>query len=61
MRMLQRRIIHEIAEVVLPARITRSNPRGVKRKMSGYKLRSRSTQKTMALKIRTIQIIINTN
>jgi hypothetical protein len=59
--MLQRRIIHEIVEVVLPARITRGNPRGVKRKMSGCKLRNRSTQKTKALKIKTIQIIININ
>jgi hypothetical protein len=61
MLMLQQRIIHEIAEVVAPVRSTRSNPRGVKRKMSGYKLRSRATQKTKALKIRTILIIINTN
>jgi hypothetical protein len=40
-----------------PERTTRSNPRGVKRKMSGYKLRSRSTQKAKALKTRSICII----
>jgi hypothetical protein len=38
MHLRQRRIIHEIAEVMAPVRATRSNPRGVKRKMSGYKL-----------------------
>jgi hypothetical protein len=46
---------------MVPVRTTRSNPRGVKRKMSGYKLRSRSIQKAKALKIRSICIVINTN
>jgi hypothetical protein len=61
MHLLQRRIIHEIAGVMVPVRTTRSNPRGVKRKMSGCKLRSRSTQKAKTLKIRRFCIVINTN
>jgi hypothetical protein len=50
-----------IGRIWVPTRTTRSNLRGVKRKMSGYKLRSRSTQKAKTLKIRRFCIVINTN
>jgi hypothetical protein len=61
MSKLHRQMIWEIGEVVLPPRRRRSNPRGVKRKMSAYKLRSRATQKAKALNNRTFQIIFLAN
>jgi len=54
-------MISEIAEKILPRRKTRSNPRGVKRKMTGYKKRSRATQKAKARTYKPFQIVINTN
>ena len=61
MKIIHEQIVKEIGEVVLPCRVARSNPRDVKRKMSGYLLRSRSTQKKKSVKkkIQNIELITN--
>jgi hypothetical protein len=55
-KLLYDRILEEILEQRVVSSRNRSNPRGVKRKMSNYKLSPRKRQKTRRLKI-TLRVL----